>query len=116
MGNQTQLVQQFIDATNAALAALIARVASLENSRTIDEAAFKALAAQLGVDEAKIASLMSVPAPIIQSSANLLFASGFGGTTVLNPPANCWQTIAGADGVAVVHLGQQVRRRPARFA
>src|SRR2546430_2680366 len=53
--------------TSAEFALLVGRVTSLENSRTADEAAFKALAVQLGLDEAAIAKLVAAatPPPIV---------------------------------------------------
>src|SRR5947207_9264793 len=49
--------------TNAEFTALIARVASLEASRTKDEAAFTALAAKLVLDEGTLATLVAAGTP-----------------------------------------------------
>src|SRR5437762_3221890 len=69
-------LQADLDVTNAALAALTARVAALEG--------------------------IAPPLPI-PSGAKLLFASGFEGSVALTAPSGffgtgCWQDIVGSDG------------------
>jgi hypothetical protein len=84
MGSETQLIQQFIDATNAELLNHERRLQKLE-----------------AIVSTPVLAPLPTPSP---STAKLLFASGFEGSVSLPPPTDffgtgAWQDIVGSDGL-----------------